>query len=765
MANVDNINTTNTNNYNTNNTNNTNTTNINTTINNTNNTTNNTNNTNTTNTNTTINNTDHNENKKIGFLFGKIQGHSCLEIVSALQKAIRRNQISAYHWARLLWQHGFANGAFLRLQLIASEDVGSDLSLPLFISQEYDKVKKQRPLTLTIWRDHLFTCIWKMMETPRTRRINNIACQSRHNIFDKYGPITTPTTPITTPTPTTTSTSTSTNSPPSAFCSFEQLQTILIDHSNGSNSHSFTDTTEILNIVELAMIILIWESKKVGVVTKKMWELFKEVGKKRKESIVLKIICALESFFRAKPSDLFIIHALLVLIEGVCINDNNTDNNVPTDWSKELDQPLDMLIPPEAIDKHTMEGKRQGKGILHFLTEGALVYDRKINALAISDSLFPDIYATANQKWYLELEAATNRQLFPFPKSTKIKAFLLKIWEEKQCNENKENQKKGKKRKETETDIKTNTPAKKRKIKKKEINVDVGVGTGVDVGVDVGMGVETKDEKHDNHSKLNSKMKSIFDLSYFETFAKDITFDPMDPVHLKNSIFTQLPCGSKCPALIGEWSCLGDVWDNKKVFIKGPLKREHVLNQLACTKTKECIGSEYLHVIPTRALKRQNLWYILMIDISQGWTIGKKHWNKTNQDISVLVSGKNENDSRIFADYLKRFENNQNIPEEMKKQYLAALLFRTWLGVSDTNHRNLLVANNQLFSVDETVTGRLNQYDHIPFRVDHVSNDFKKVLSSWIKTYKLECNKWMNDWMSKTDLLHFSREIERVEIS
>src|SRR5438552_2708705 len=71
-------------------------------------------------------------------------GYKCGEVASALQKEIRRgDEEAALHWASELDLAGFANYAWKRLRIIASEDVGvADSNVAVQVRALYEEWKE-----------------------------------------------------------------------------------------------------------------------------------------------------------------------------------------------------------------------------------------------------------------------------------------------------------------------------------------------------------------------------------------------------------------------------------------------------------------------------------------------------------------------------------------------------------------------------------------------------------------------------------------------
>lgn len=74
-----------------------------------------------------------------------VNGHRLDEVVSALQKAIRRSEIdNALYWGVDMWLSGYEEYAWKRLKIIASEDIGiAERDMPAQIQSLYSAYKDQ----------------------------------------------------------------------------------------------------------------------------------------------------------------------------------------------------------------------------------------------------------------------------------------------------------------------------------------------------------------------------------------------------------------------------------------------------------------------------------------------------------------------------------------------------------------------------------------------------------------------------------------------
>jgi hypothetical protein len=75
-------------------------------------------------------------------------------------------------------------------------------------------------------------------------------------------------------------------------------------------------------------------------------------------------------FKKAKKNaeNMFIVHAVMILARAK--KSRAVDNALVTNY---LEQPEWREVPDVAIDKHTLRGKRMGRGFEHFISEGSVV--------------------------------------------------------------------------------------------------------------------------------------------------------------------------------------------------------------------------------------------------------------------------------------------------------------------------------------------------------------------------------------------------------
>jgi hypothetical protein len=172
-----------------------------------------------------------------------------------------------------------------------------------------------------------------------------------------------------------------------------------------------------------------------------------------------------------------------------------------------------------------------------------------------------------------------------------------------------------------------------------------------------------------------------------------------------------------------------------------------------------------LRPLPTRVLEFDRKFYILMPDLSVGW--GTKSAEKQGQPITILKSGEGQECSKIMQEYL-RLEVWDRIPDSMIREYLAVLMFRQVLGISDTCNRNVLQRGQEIWSVDECVSGKplgvvKMKGGGVPstadFWVAHLAKPLKQQLEAWFKAHRQWCLDLLAQWRA-VDLSMCARDLE-----
>jgi replication-associated recombination protein RarA len=111
-----------------------------------------------------------------------VRGHLCPEVVSALQKSIRRSdQEQAVYWAVELDRSGYGAMCWRRLLIITSEDVGlADPHLPATIRALYENYKelKAQKSAAHPERLQLVHATLLLARAPKSRMVDHATCGS-----------------------------------------------------------------------------------------------------------------------------------------------------------------------------------------------------------------------------------------------------------------------------------------------------------------------------------------------------------------------------------------------------------------------------------------------------------------------------------------------------------------------------------------------------------------------------------------------------------
>lgn len=594
------------------------------------------------------------------------------DVISVLQKEVRRGSPLVFYWANVLFVNGYWNAAFNRFKIMTMEDCSARLHLPLLIEAYYQEGKAalgKRKLTeskdVEGCKWSLFKAAHALMATPKSRCLNHILTIVRKALVDeKENPF------------------------PSSSKALEYFQAVVGEDFQAS--------------LQAAMRVIVWNSKSD---LKAMW---KVIESKAKPSIrpTIQILSKWEN------TSLCIAQALACICPPVPEAPFDREVKLNVDHS-ELKNSVALIcsgttleIPDYALDKHTTKGKQLKRGVKHFYEVGALV----------KNEAFEDPWVEEARTWYLELEATYSTRK---AKSSVIMKSVLERW-----------QRQSKPEPESKSEVKSKPkPSKSTKsvLKKRKY---------------------THEEKDDGEAPLNPPVKKAKKAKYMCPVPLPARLQPVldniaiqelkeDPFTLlSDAVFTQKPCGWKPPAKLGVWQGQGD-WQGKRVFLKGPESKERVQVQVWCNNVKSRLN--YLRGIETRALKYNDKYYVLMPDLSEGTYQETSTTTWKDQPIVVVKSGPNS--PKMFIEYLQATPWN-NIPENVIQQYLAILLFRAWLGISDTNHRNIMIKGDKVYSVDEMVVGK----EGASF-VDHISGPFQAQLESWIRVYYTWCKDLMEGWM------------------
>ncbi len=303
------------------------------------------------------------------------------EVVSALQKALRRASPTAFYWADVMLSAGNWNAAFNRLKIICMEDMCAQLELPTAVNAAYLKgsaALKGKKLTeskdIQVCRDTLYDAIAAMLPAKKSRTLANLLGVVRWELY---------------------------NNDPACPPALETLRAFKAELAE--------DVRDFKKLVTQASILLIWDKKEY---TAAAWEAI-EAALPAGDRAAMRNI---KSFAR-EHEPLAMAQCLALL----CTTGPNLDlpafvRGVPRERAA---TPTELLagpaipVPPEAIDKHTGRGRAKGMGVSAFFTDGARV----------TNEAFPDPYEAANKIVYETME-----KQFKKAKSVIIIAALRARW-------------------------------------------------------------------------------------------------------------------------------------------------------------------------------------------------------------------------------------------------------------------------------------------------------------------------------------------------
>jgi len=572
------------------------------------------------------------------FLRKVIDGYKMDEVVSSLQKAIRRSDSTgALYWARLMYRHGFGNGCYNRLKIITSEDSAANLWLPIVVHEQWLQFKKalgsKRKLTeskdIPACLVPLERAVLACARSPKSRCLNHWLGITRKQLLDHGEP--------------------------------KPLEDIL--QGLGKALHAKQPDTAL----EYGLRLLL------GGHQAELWPLLQQFARTNKDE--LRCLKALKAFAK-QNENLALGHSIAMLLRSAMpvpflFQPIAADIPIPPPLSERLD------IPEFALDKHTGRGKAMGRGIEHFLTVGALVHDE----------LFADPWFEAMKVWYLAREKEGRK-----PKSAQVAAEIKEKW----------GIAKPKKRERSSIGTKGTEPMTKR------VKIRLTPLTRNQKGfLKRRLSPSTRNPKGFPKKEGSSRFPKILPppCEFVE-----VATDPLaDLVHV---LYTQMPTGQKCPAVVGL-----DPISQKRVFLKGPDSKDHVETAIYLNEIKKNLVC--LEHLPMEALVYHNpltckkQYYLRTVDLSDPARHVKPkivHWNVGQKDIHVLGSTQ-QPQSLIFKEYLEEFkEQFSMIPREMIQKYLAILLWRSVFGISDSNNRNVMVVRRpndpiKIYSVDESNMG------------------------------------------------------------
>jgi len=583
------------------------------------------------------------------------------EVISVLQKEIRRGQPAALFWAQVLWQNGYANAAFNRLKVITIEDASVCVRLAEVVEHCYQAfLKALGGQKLTASR-HIPACLQALLratqalvDAPKSRCLNHALTLQRRQLVDRSDVLT----------------------PAQALAAFQQE----LKNSSGCFASRLA----------AALRVQIWNDRAT---CRDLWQ---AMDRHEPSSTLLPV---LERWSKTGNAPLCLAQALVWLSRKdptLPAFQFSTPPSPPVAVDVSQIQPV-LEIPDYALDKHTARGHARKRGVEHFYAVGAQV----------AHEPFPDPWADGARQWYLELEQSKACS----PKSKEIARMLLERWQRA-------------------LGMPPVTPQTKRK--KPAVSQKIPIR-------------QPPVNQPPVNQKPPKRRKPVVDV-WSPPCPAAVEVCHQDPfLWLKEAIHTQIPCAWKPPACVGVWNTPGsDVWAQRRVFLKGPVSRSAAVTQQWLNRLKASLHSPVfpLHAMETRVLSWETKFYLLMLDYSAGWTTEPQP--KGPLTLTVIKSGAGVECSKIWQAYL-RLTPWETIPLALIRQYLAIVLFRHWLGISDTCHRNILQRGDRLWSVDETVMGHPLK-DHPALSVGHLTHAFQAQLAAWLQQQRSWCQALLEHW-------------------
>ena len=269
-------------------------------------------------------------------------------------------------------------------------------------------------------------------------------------------------------------------------------------------------------------------------------------------------------------------------------------------------------------------------------------------------------------------------------------------------------------------------------------------------------------------------------------------------------MYTQIPCGWKPPAFLGQLKFTESNKFNKDavvvkedlkcekseksednsemkevnedepqlrgLFVKGPLSSKIAFNQMWVNQLKcylkgiETINTQVAVFVDRASGKRQ--YYIVMEDIGQGpypYPHVEKTWK--GQQINVY-NAETGSTCMMFQTYLKQPQHQNSLlklSKEVIERYLVVLLMRHWLCLSDTNNRNIVAAsNNRVLSVDENVEEKPKKF------LSHGSKQLEREICVYFDSIEFNdmASKLLSQWKetiisARVRLLLFDNAVNR----
>lgn len=643
------------------------------------------------------------------------------EVISALQKEIRRGSQNALYWAQVLSDNGYANAAFNRLKVITLEDAAVRVRLACDVErcfQEFETERKKANASLTETMDlpqcrqALLKATQILVSAPKTRSLNHALALARKALTEEMG--------------------CEKGGEMGGYTGDDTDEKKHVIDANGALEDFKVKlaTKAFEPTLVAALRVQIWDDSvcKVG-----MWSRIKSEGK------FDPLLTTLNRWTKYNES-LCIAQALVALTHDAnhLLSGFDVKTVVEDIVVGEIpDGPLD--IPDYAIDKHTARGKKMGRGVEHFYTVGAQV----------NNEPWPDPWVDLSKVWYMEIES---KQVATLSSKTKAKskaimADILKTWKsalgiQDTEKSTKKSAKKTKRKAEKQEDEKDEKEEKEDRQKEEQSIIDPSCT--------------------DSPPKKKKKTYAIPDNLRVEGFPgqliEEVNVDPFS--RLEGALLTQIPCGWKPPAMIGVWKMENDMWYSNRVFLKGPESRERALTQqwFNCVKAK----LRDIRAIVTRVIEYNSQFYILMEDIS--YRVSTQAAKKRDQDIVIVKSGEGFDHSKNMQEFLRLEKQWMFIRDSMVKEYLAILMMRQLLGSSDTCNRNILQRGETIWSVDECVSGKplgvVKRTDKVAqkaeFWIAHCNKKLNTQLEEWFFMYRDWCRELVASWRA-VDLSAFCR--------
>lgn len=624
------------------------------------------------------------------------------EVISVLQKEIRRCSRDALAWGLVLHENGYANAAFNRLRVIAMEDTAVKIRLPMAIDALYDQFKSAmkknglKKLTETKSCDEckeaLLQAIMLLVSSPKTRCLNHALALARKTLVEDVAVYT----------------------PKGA-----------LDEFNAKIALGDFESTLVA-----ALRVMIWDDKEC---TFGMWKTMKEMTNFDPLLYTLQKWKSVNESLSIAQALVLVLRDKNPILAGFDVAKIDTTSSLAF-------QPLPPFLPqvPDyAIDKHTARGKKMGRGVAHFYTVGALV----------NNEPFADPWVQRARAWYEEIERGSLGSKVK-AKSKSIIKELLRRWSLALglADPTKTISKKTTISKKMTITKKTTT---KKTTKRKAADEDAETESDSESESDSDDDQKSQKQKTQKQKTLKKKTKkfavpvSLRKENFPGQNVEELKDSPFD--YLQDGVLTQIPCASKPPAMVGLWTLSSDAWSGRRVFLKGPESRERALTQ----QWFNCIKAQMAEIRPieTRVLRWNDKYYILMEDLSCGWTTqpAKKKDRVTKQDTSITIikSGSDFDASKIMQEYLRLLTKFDDVPESMVKQYLAILMMRQVLGSSDTCNRNILQCGDRLWSVDECVSGK-----PLMVLIAHITKSLKDQLAKWFVVHRQWCLDLLQTWQA-----------------